>query len=181
MNLSSDWLITDNMKINGFSKIIRKIIKNIRPMSIESRSTTGSKSEQYDLFNHIKNTSIIDKVKEKILLNLESSLKLKSRNLKLLSAWTVLGSEHSYQALHKHNERLNHISAVLYLHMPQSKRVKRNGTFYYVYNNNGEINYGSYKPKIGDLIIFPVWLWHGAYPQSKGLRQTLNFDFEVCQ
>ena len=176
MNISNDWLIVDNMNINGFSKIIKKIIKNTNPICIDSKSTTGGKSKQYDLFNHIKNNSIIDKVKETILLNLESSLQLK-----LVSAWTVLGYEHSYHSLHKHNERKNHIASVLYLNVPHPKRIKRDGTFFYVYKKNQEINYGSHEPKIGDLIIFPIWLWHGAYPQSKGLRQTLNLDFEICQ
>ena len=181
MNIFNDWIIIDNMNINGFSKIIRKSIKNTNPICIDSKSTTGGKAKQYDLFNYIKNNFIIDKVKETILLNLESSLKLKLKNLKLLSAWTVLGYEHSYHSLHKHNERKNHIASVLYLNVPPSKRIKRDGTFFYVYKKNQEINYGSHEPKIGDLIIFPVWLWHGAYPQSKGLRQTLNLDFEICQ
>ena len=39
--------------------------------------------------------------------------------------------------------------------------------------------YNNIIPKLGDLIIMPIHIFHGAYPQSKGTRQTLNMDFEV--
>jgi len=170
---NKDWIIIDNISITNMSKIVKKGIKNTSPVSLDSKSTTGKNVKQYDLFNYIKNNSIIDMVKEKILLSLDRHLHLKLNNLKLLSAWTVLGYKNSYHTLHKHNDKINHVSSVIYLN------VKEEGSFYYVYKKNEEITYGSYKPQVGDLIIFPVWLLHGAYPQSRGLRQTLNLDFEI--
>ena len=34
-------------------------------------------------------------------------------------------------------------------------------------------------PKVGDILIFPNWVYHGTEPQAIGLRQTLNLDFEI--
>ena len=174
-----DWIIIDNMAIRDIAIMVKKGIKTTFPIALDSKSIAGGKSKQYDLFKYLKNNSAIDKIKEKILLNLDKHLQLKLSNLKLLSAWTVLGYKHSYHTLHKHNDKKNHVASVLYLSVPNLK-CKKDNSFFYVYKRDQQINYGSHKPRVGDLIIFPVWLWHGAYPQSKGLRQTLNLDFEIC-
>jgi len=170
---NGDWIIRDNISITNISKVVKQGIQTTSPISLDSKSTTGENVKQYDLFQYLNNNPAIDKIKEKILLNLEKYLDVKLNNLKLLSAWTVLGYKNSYHTLHKHNNKQNHVSSVLYLN------VKKVGSFYYVYKKNEEIKCGTHKPHIGDLLIFPVWLWHGTYPQSKGLRQTLNLDFEI--
>ena len=172
---NNDWMIIDNISITNISKIVKQGIKTTSSISLDSKSSRGDNVKQYDLFEYLNNNPAIDKIKEKILLNLDRHLHLKLNTLKLLSAWTVLGYKNSYHELHKHNKKQNHVSSVLYLN------VKEGGIFYYVYKKNEEIEYGSYKPQVGDLITFPVWLWHGSYPQSQGLRQTLNLDFEICQ
>jgi hypothetical protein len=41
------------------------------------------------------------------------------------------------------------------------------------------LEYKEFSPKIGDFFIFPIHVLHGTYPQSEGIRQTLNLDFEV--
>ena len=174
-----DWIISDNIGIKGISKIIKKGIKTTSPIPLDSKSTTGGNAKQYDLFEYLQYNSVMDKVKEKILLNLKRHLQLKLSDLKLLSAWTVLGYKNSYHTLHKHNEKQNHVASVLYLKVPNSPPRKK-GSFYYLSKNGQEINCGRLSPKVGDLVIFPIWLWHGVYPQPEGLRQTLNLDFEIC-
>jgi hypothetical protein len=160
--------------------MIKKSIKKTVPICTDNKSTRGGRSKQYDVFNIIKNYPIINDIKEKILLNLQTCLQLKVKNLKLLSAWTVLGHKNSYHLLHNHNDKKDHIASVLYLKVPDLKS-KEEGNFYYVYQKNNKTNYGTHHPKKGDLIIFPIWLLHGVYPQPKGLRQTLNLDFEICE
>ena len=34
-------------------------------------------------------------------------------------------------------------------------------------------------PEVGKLLIFPDWVLHGTYPQTKGTRQTLNVDYKL--
>ena len=118
---------------------------------------------------------MINKVKKIISLNLEKHLGYKINNLKLLSAWTVLGYKNTYHTLHRHNSKKNHVSSVIYLKVPKSDKH----SFYYLHQQNEEIFCERLNPKEGNIFIFPVWLWHGVYPQSeRGLRQTLNLDFE---
>ena len=48
-----------------------------------------------------------------------------------------------------------------------------NGDFYAILNNDVY----QYSPQKGDLLIFTSDVCHGTYPQVKGLRHTLNLDF----
>ena len=52
-------------------------------------------------------------------------------------------------------------------------------TFLLLRDNNNNIHPLTFEPKIGDIYIFPVHVFHGTYPQHDGLRRTLNLDFEV--
>jgi len=171
----NDWIIIDNIDTKPFLNMVKKTIKNMSPISLVDKSTTGKNSKQYDLFDCLKDNPMINKVKEVILLNLQKRFGYKINNLKLLSAWTVLGYKNTYHTLHRHNSKKNHISLVIYLKVPKSNK----NNFYYLYKQNEETLCGTLNPKQGDIFIFPVWLWHGVYPQSeKGLRQTLNLDFK---
>ena len=53
------------------------------------------------------------------------------------------------------------------------------GDIFFIRDKNLNITYHEIKPKEGSLIIMPIHIFHGAYPQAKGLRQTLNMDFEI--
>ena len=181
MEMNKDWIFINNINIEHVSKVINRMIKNQTPMSTENRSTEGKKSKQYELFDLINSHEIINIMKEHILQNMSTFIK-QNIQLNLLSAWTVLGDKGSYHTLHRHNEKKekyrNQIASVLYLDVPKNSS-KEQGNFYCVLRDNDSIKYYTHKPKQGDLIIFPVWLWHGVYPQEKGLRQTLNLDFEI--
>ena len=174
---NDDWIIVDSIDTKPFLKVVKEAIKTAPLMSIKYKSTTGKNAKQYDLLKYLEHNPIVDKIKEKILFNLKKHFNLKTYGLDLLSAWTVLGYKNTYHTLHRHNTtKQNHVSSVLYLKTPKSKK----NNFYYLHKNNGEIDLKRLNPKEGDLFIFPVWLWHGVYPQlEKGLRQTLNIDFGV--
>ena len=49
----------------------------------------------------------------------------------------------------------------------------------YILLDNNEIKYHELEPVEGMLVIMPTRTLHGSYPQPRGLRQTLNFDFQV--
>lgn len=92
-----------------------------------------------------------------------------------MSAWTVLGKENSYHTVHNHNKKnLNYISTVTYLNVPK----KDKGLFYYFFQNEENLEHRIIEPYKNMVIIMPSWIYHGVYPQGKGLRQTLNLDFE---
>lgn len=178
--LKFDWLLIENIKIKNIIYQVKKKIKNKKPIDLEEKSTKGFKSKQYELFNnHLlkDNSTIVENIKNSIKNSIYKNFN-KSYKLKLLSAWTVLGKENGYHTMHRHNvKEKNHISSILYLNVPK----KLFGNFYCVFNKNNEINYFEHVPKKGNLIIFPVWIFHGTYPQGKGLRHTLNLDFEIIE
>ena len=171
----NDWMIIDSINTKPFLKMVKKTIEDMSPISLTHKSTTGKNAKQYPLFDRLKHHTMINKVKKIISLNLEKHLGYKINNLKLLSAWTVLGYKNTYHTLHRHNSKKNHVSSVIYLKVPKSDKH----SFYYLHQQNEEIFCERLNPKEGNIFIFPVWLWHGVYPQSeRGLRQTLNLDFE---
>lgn len=145
--------------------------------SIEGKSTSAE-GQQYDLADKINTTlkPIINTYKMLIFLRLK-------KRVNPLSAWTVLGAEGCYHTVHRHNKKgLNHLSTVLYLNTAESTEKDdedSRGCFYYFEYINNDINIVTIKPEAGDLFIFPIDTYHGSYPQAKGLRQTLNIDFEI--
>ena len=60
--------------IKGISKIIKKGIKTTSPVPLDSKSTTGGNAKQYDLFEYLQYNSVMDKVKEKILIKFKKTL-----------------------------------------------------------------------------------------------------------
>jgi|TARA_R100000081_G_C4752883_1_gene135397 hypothetical protein len=93
------------------------------------------------------------------------------RKLRLRNAWTVYGQEGSYHLIHRHHFSADFICTVLFL--DTSGISTPNGDFYAVLNNDVY----QYSPQKGDLLIFSSDVCHGTYPQVKGLRHTLNLDF----
>jgi hypothetical protein len=152
-----------------------KECKNLKKADLTNLSTTGYNVEQYYL---IENESLFRNIQNKVI---EQFKRYMNNDFKLKSSWTILGEENSYHTVHKHHDAINFIASVLYLEVPPNPDIHRSGGFYYFLNRNkgkGIKNLEIY-PQIGDLIFMPVHILHGSYPQSKGLRQTLNMDFEV--
>ena len=62
----NDWFIIDNIAIKDVANMVKKGIKTTLPISLRSRSTTGGKAKQYDLFKYFKNNSALNNLKERI-------------------------------------------------------------------------------------------------------------------
>lgn len=167
----------ESVSIDNYKSVVDRLVKDIYPDDLTNRSTRGEKSKQYDLtklFNVDEEfTSVVNKIKEKTLLCLQNRNLRHIRNLSALSCWTVYGEENGYHLVHRHNNRnAPHISTVTYLKTPVPKSANAGNFFYFNNDNVCEI-----APVEGQMLILPVWLFHGTYPQSEGLRQTLNVDF----
>jgi hypothetical protein len=137
---------------------------NIEPLDLSNKSTVHG--VQYDLFAYIDR---FDKVVAQIQKTIFKFLRVETAPV---SAWTVLGEEGGYHTCHKHNDN-DDISTVLYLAVPEETNDKQ-GAIYFFAENYLTVHI----PKPGELLIFPVTMHHGTYPQGKGLRQTLNIDFK---
>ena len=163
------------VNINKFLREMKKCkIINVNSDLLKSKSTQGINSSQIELTN-------IDKLSKLFLESMKNLIEI--NNLKPTSCWSVSGEEGSYHRIHRHLpfngedvEKTNRVSTVLYLDVPSKTKIA-DGDFYFVIKEDNEIKSYSIEPKAGDFIVMSANVFHGTYPQSKGLRRTLNMDF----
>ena len=181
----------------GKSKLSKKIIKNINKHVDE---VTTSKKNDYSsklasqIKNEIKLSNIFIKkyLSKELIKNIKDYL-LKSdskkvKEIKIINVWIVKQLKNEYNPIHYHDGQL---SGVGYLKIPKNmtlnkmiknKKIKTNGTIDFI---NGQINFLSKSiyniiPKIGDLIIFPNYLMHTAYPFNvDGERRSFSFNAQI--
>ena len=62
------------------------------------------------------------------------------------------------------------------------KNKKTNGTIDFINGSKGFLSDSIYNhvPKVGDMILFPNYLMHTAYPfKTKGERRSFSFNLEI--
>ena len=121
----------------------------------------------------------------KFLLN-EKLIKVKE--IKILNLWVVRQFKGEYNPIHYHEGDL---SGVGYLKLPKgminnkmvkNKKIKTNGTIDFINGQKGFLSKSIHNiiPKIKDLIIFPNYLMHTAYPFNiEGERRSFSFNAKV--
>ena len=197
----TNWILEDQLDGKLVEKITNNINENLNNLLKlkEGYSTTGENAEQYWLIKktsnfYFKNKDFEDikkEYKDNILSRLKKSnlLNEKIKNLNIIdrSSWSVIGEENSFHTAHSHNDAVfDGISAILYLNVPKSnvENSCKNNLFLIMNSdpNSGLYNFNSnivdINPEVGKLLIFPSWIIHGTYPQSKGIRQTFNVDYQ---
>jgi hypothetical protein len=107
-----------------------------------------------------------------------------TKKVKIINFWIVRQYAHEYNPVHYHN---GHVSGVGYLKLPKQlnkdkKKLKTNGSIDFIngskmFLNNSVFNHN---PKVGDVILFPNYLMHTAYPFSvEGERRSFSFNVEI--
>ena len=89
-----------------------------------------------------------------------------------------------YNPIHYHD---GHISGVGYLKIPKfvpkgHKKTNIDGTIDFINGNKMFLSDSIYnhQPKEGDVILFPHYLMHTAYPfKSSGERRSFSFNLEI--
>ena len=121
----------------------------------------------------------------KFLLN-EKLIKVKE--IKILNLWVVRQFKGEYNPIHYHEGDL---SGVGYLKLPKgminnkmvkNKKIKTNGTIDFINGQKGFLSKSIHNiiPKIKDLIIFPNYLMHTAYPFNiEGERRSFSFNAKI--
>ena len=183
--------------ILGKSKLSKKIIKVINDQIDKtpiSRKNDYSPNLASQIKSEIKFTnSFINKNLSKELIKniqkyLEKSEVKNIKKIKIINLWVVKQFKNEYNPIHYHNGQL---SGVGYLKIPKdmnqnkmvkNKKVKTNGTIDFI---NGQKNFLSksiynLNPKLGDLIVFPNYLMHTAYPFNiDGERRSFSFNVKI--
>jgi uncharacterized protein (TIGR02466 family) len=181
----------------GKSKLSKKIIKILNTHVDKSRM---SKNNDYSskLASQIKNEiripkAIVNKSLSKELIKnikvyLDKSEVREIKEIKIINLWVVRQFKNEYNPIHYHDGQ---ISGVGYLQIPKNmsqnklvknKKTRTTGTIDFI---NGQKNFLSksiynLNPKLGDLLIFPNYLMHTAYPFNvDGERRSFSFNAKI--
>ena len=110
------------------------------------------------------------------------------KEIRILNFWVVRQFKGEYNPIHYHEGDL---SGVGYLKLPKgmtnnkmvkNKNMKVNGTIDFINGQKSFLCKSIYNvvPKVGDLLIFPNYLMHTAYPFNiKGERRSFSFNAKI--
>jgi len=131
----------------------------------------------------------LDKELKKNIIKFLSNEKIKKiKEIKILNLWVVRQFKGEYNPIHYHEGDL---SGVGYLKLPKgmtnnkmlkNKKIKTNGTIDFINGQKGFLSKSIYNvvPKIKELIIFPNYLMHTAYPFNiEGERRSFSFNVKI--
>ena len=196
----NNWLIEDQLDDELLNDIKNFFDKNLEYLYTdkEDYSTTGDNAEQYWIeklgkkpfyFKNKEYEDIERKFREGIYGRLKAASLFKTDDIQLRqsTAWTVIGEEGSYHSIHTHGDgMMDGVSVVLYLNVPNFD--KSNSIFLVLHTDpsskfldKGCPSCYEVIPEVGKVLIFPYHIPHGTYPQTKGIRQTFNIDYQFSR
>ena len=156
---------------NDYSSKLASQIKNQTKLSNSFVAKNLSKELIKNIKNYLKDSEI-DKIKE----------------IKIINLWVVKQFKNEYNPIHYHDGQL---SGVGYLKIPKNmndnnlvinKKIKTNGTIDFINGQRGFLSKSIYNlnPKVGDLVLFPNYLMHTAYPFNiNAERRSFSFNVKI--
>ena len=181
----------------GKGKISKKFL-DILNKEIDSKVLTKNNDYSSKLASQIKkeikisNNFIKKNLEREIKKNIKNFLKnekiKKVKNIKILNLWVVSQFKDEYNPIHYHD---GDISGVGYLKVPKNmtknkllknKKDKTNGTIDFINGQRGFLSRSIFNivPKERDLIIFPNYLMHTAYPFNiNAERRSFSFNAKI--
>ena len=181
----------------GKAKISKKFF-NIINQEFDKKSSIRKIDYSSKLASQIKNEVKISNKFLKEFLEKELQIKIKKfisnekikniKKIKILNLWVVRQFKGEYNPIHYHNGDL---SGVGYLKLPKgmtnnknlkNKKLKTNGTIDFINGQKAFLSNSIYnlRPKVRDLIIFPNYLMHTAYPFNiNGERRSFSFNAKI--
>ena len=179
----------------GKGKLSRKFINTINTQinkSIITKKNDYSSKLASQIKNELKlSNSFIEKnLSKELIKNIKNYLKAseieKIKEIKIINLWVVKQLKNEYNPIHYHNGQL---SGVGYLKIPKNmnqnktiknKKVRTNGTIDFINGQRSFLSKSIYNlnPKVGDLLLFPNYLMHTAYPFNID-AERISFSFNV--
>ena len=181
----------------GKTRISKKFF-DVLNKEFDSRSKSKKTDYSSKLASQIKNElkisdkfvrKYLDKELKKNIIKFLSNEKIKEiKEIKILNLWVVRQFKGEYNPIHYHEGDL---SGVGYLKLPKgmtnnklvkNKKIKTNGTIDFINGQRGFLSKSIYNviPKIKELIIFPNYLMHTAYPFNiEGERRSFSFNAKI--
>ena len=174
-------------------EVIKKINNFIDNTTVSKKNDYSSKlssqiKDEIKLSNIFIKKNLTKQLIKNIKIYLNKSEANKIKDIKIINVWVVKQFKNEYNPIHYHEGQ---ISGVGYLKIPKNmnqnkmlknKKIKTNGTIDFV---NGQKNFLSksiynLNPKVRDLLIFPNYLMHSAYPFNvDGERRSFSFNAKI--
>ena len=181
----------------GKTKISKNFLNNLNKefdQKSKSKKLDYSSKLASQIKNEIKisNNFIQKNLKKEITKKIKLFLlneKIKNiKDIKILNLWVVRQFRGEYNPIHYHEGDL---SGVGYLKLPKNmtrnthvknKKIKTNGTIDFINGQKSFLSSSIYNviPKVRDLLIFPNYLMHTAYPFNiNGERRSFSFNVKL--
>ena len=181
----------------GKTKISKRFLNKLNE-EFDKKSDLKKTDYSSELASQIKNEIKISNnfIKKYLSKELRKNIKIflakeKVKNIKeirVLNLWVVRQFKGEYNPIHYHEGDL---SGVGYLTLPKNmtkniliknKKIITNGTIDFINGQKAFLSNSIYNlvPKTGDLIIFPNYLMHTAYPFNiNGERRSFSFNVKI--
>ena len=151
-----------------------------------SKQLVGQVKQEFQLSKEFIKKNLHKIIEKEVKSFIHKTTKKRVKAIKILNFWIVRQYKNEYNPVHYHD---GHLSAVGYLKVPKNlnkskKQVKTNGTIDFI---NGSKNFlcesiHNHVPKVGDIIFFPNYLMHTAYPFNvEGERRSFSLNIQLDQ
>ena len=181
----------------GKTKISKNFLNNLNKefdqKSISKKLDYSSKlasqiKNEIKISNNFIQKNLKKEISKKIKLFLLNEKIKNIKDIKILNLWVVRQFRGEYNPIHYHEGDL---SGVGYLKLPKNmtrnihvknKKIKTNGTIDFINGQKSFLSNSIYNviPKVRDLLIFPNYLMHTAYPFNiNGERRSFSFNVKL--
>jgi len=172
--------------VNKINNEVEKIInqKKLSKKYDYSKKLVGQVQQEIELSKSFIKKNLNKNITEAVNKFIKKTTGKTSKKIKIKNLWVVRQFANEYNPVHYHD---GHISGVGYLKIPKNifkdkKNINTNGTIDFINGNKMFLNESihNHKPKIGDVILFPHYLMHTAYPFTvEGERRSFSFNIEI--
>ncbi len=172
--------------INKINKEVDNILIDKKKLkkSDYSNKLVGQVKQEIKLSSNFIKKNLLKFIGDSVKKYINKSSKRKAKKIVLRNMWVVRQFKNEYNPIHFHS---GNISGVGYLKIPKNitksrKRLKTNGTIDFIHGSKSFLNNSlfNHNPKIGDLILFPNYLMHTAYPfKREGERRSFSFNIDI--
>ena len=172
--------------VNDINQEVERIILNEKKSKKKdySKKLVGEVYQEIELSKNFINKKLKKFIHEKVKNYLKNTIHKTANKIDIKNFWVVRQFKNEYNPVHYHD---GNISGVGYLKIPKylnysKKKKKTNGTIDFINGSRMFLNNSIYNhlPKVGDLILFPNYLMHTAYPFIvDGERRSFSFNIKI--
>ena len=149
-----------------------------------SKKLVGQVKQEFQLSKIFINKYLKNFINSSVKNYIKKGCNKNVKKIKFHNLWIVRQFKNEYNPIHFHS---GDISGVGYLKVPSNitkgeKKVQTHGTIDFIHGSKSFLNNSifNHKPKVGDLILFPNYLMHTAYPfKIDGERRSFSFNLSL--